>query len=485
MSRLDAHLRASDAFAWYMERDPALRSTVVSVMWLDRAPAWDVLVDRVDRASRLAPGFRKRVVAPPFRLATPRWTDDGGFDLGWHLRRVVAPPPHDREAVLEIARVAAMASFDRDRPLWEFTLVEGLADGGAAFVMKVHHSLTDGVGGMQLALLLFDLTPVPPSAEVLGPLPGAAPGERADTVAVVADAVAASAERTVAGVARAARAAVPMAWRTVRDPLGSARRAGALAASVYRMTKPLSDTLSPVMTERGTARRLATFAVPLADLRTAARASDGTVNDAFMAAVAGGMRRYHEIHGACVSSLRVTVPINLRAPGEAAGGNRITLQRLTVPVGITDPLRRMRAVHDVCRAARDEPSLAVTDGVAAGLNVLPPGYLGGVLKHVDFLTSNVPGVDVPIYLAGAEVTEWVPFGPTTGTSVNVTLLSYRGTCGVGITIDTDAVPDADTLVGCLRDGFAEVVATGRAARPGRRSRPAGRRRTSPPAALPA
>jgi hypothetical protein len=112
----------------------------------------------------------------------------------------------------------------------------------------------------------------------------------------------------------------------------------------------------------------------------------------------------------------------------------------------------------VCRAARDEPSLPVTDTIAAGLNLLPPSYLGGILKHVDFLASNVPGIDVPIYLAGAEVTGWFPFGPTIGASVNVTLLSYRKSCDVGVTIDTDAVPDPDVLVECLRGGFAEVAA---------------------------
>ena len=224
MTRSDAHLRASDAFAWYMERDPALRSTVVSVMWLDRAPAWELLVDRVDRASRLAPGFRARLVVPPFRLATPRWTTDPDFDLSWHLRRVDAPAPHDRASVIELARVAAMGSFDHERPLWEFTLVEGLADGGAAFVMKIHHSLTDGVGGMQLAMLLFDLTPTPPSREVLGPMPPAPAGGRGNAVTVVADALAASTERAARLVTRGARALAPTAARAARDPLGAARR---------------------------------------------------------------------------------------------------------------------------------------------------------------------------------------------------------------------------------------------------------------------
>jgi WS/DGAT/MGAT family acyltransferase len=454
-ARLDAHLRPSDAFAWYMEKDPALRSTVVSVMWLDHAPKWEELVERVDRSSRLTPGFRMKVVVPPLRLATPRWTNDADFDLSWHLRRIDAPPPHDRHAVLELARIAAMGSFDRDRPLWEFTLVEGMEGGEAAFILKVHHSLTDGVGGMQMALLLFDLER---DAPVQGPMPDLPPAERFDTITVLSDALVTSAEKLANVVRRGVTSMVPTAVGAVLHPRATVARAAAMTGSVYRMVKPLSDTRSPVMQQRGTSRRLATIEVPLADLKGAAEAAGGTVNDAFMAGVTGGLRRYHDIHGAAVADLRVTVPISIRRPDDPVGGNRITLQRLTVPVGVADAPTRMHAIHDVCRAARDEPSLGVTDAVAAGLNLLPPSYLQGVLKHVDFLASNVPGIDAPIYLAGAEVTGWFPFGPTIGSSVNVTLLSYRSTCWVGITIDTDAVTDPDVLVECLREGFAEVAA---------------------------
>ena len=122
----NTYMRASDAFTWYMERDPALRSTVVVIDWLDRAPDWDVLVDRVDRISRVMPSLRQRVVESPFRLTVPRWTYDPHFDLNWHLSRVTAPPPGTRDAVLGLARRSAMAAFDRARPLWEVTVVEGM-----------------------------------------------------------------------------------------------------------------------------------------------------------------------------------------------------------------------------------------------------------------------------------------------------------------------------------------------------------------------
>src|SRR5512144_3189395 len=150
-------MRDSDAFAWYMENDPLLRSTVVSVQLLEGSPDWDRLPERLERCTRLSPGFRHRVVWPPLRLATPRWVVDPDFDLSWHLRRFEAAPPKTLATVLAFAHKTGMAGLDRDRPLWEATFIEGIEDGRTAVVLKLHHSLTDGVGGIHLAGLLFDV----------------------------------------------------------------------------------------------------------------------------------------------------------------------------------------------------------------------------------------------------------------------------------------------------------------------------------------
>ena len=166
------------------------------------------------------------------------------------------------------------------------------------------------------------------------------------------------------------------------------------------------------------------------------------------------------MHGTPVDWLRVTMPISLRTAGDPEGGNRITLERFVVPVGETDAGARVRMTGWQCRAARNEEALPLSDPVAGLLNLLPSGVIGSMLKHVDFLASNVPGVPVPLYLAGAPVTGYYAFGPTTGAAVNVTLVSYRGTCCVGCTVDTAAVPDPEKLTACLRDGFDEVLALG-------------------------
>ncbi len=448
------YMRSTDAFSWNMERDPALRSTVVTVFWLDQAPDWDMLAHRVDRMSRQMVSLRQRVVEPPLHLATPRWVIDPHFDLGWHLRRVAAPASGGRDAVLEMARQSAMDAFDKQRPLWELTLVESLEGGAAAVILKMHHSLTDGVGGISMLTILFDLSRTP---DDLGPMPPEPPGEHVGGRELVTGAVGSVIGQFGQRALRIADAAVPALVRTVRNPVGTVREAAALAGSVYRLAAPVPDTMSPVMVERAMTRHLATMDVPLEPLRKAARNVGVTLNAAFLAAVTGALRRYHDHHGSAVESLRVVMPISLRTEQDREFGNRITLQRVTLPVAEPDPVERMQRVLAATKAAREEPSLAYTDLVAEGLNLLPSAYVGGMLKHIDFLASNVPGSPVPIYLGGAKVTGFFAFGPTIGTAFNVTLISHESTCHLGVNIDTTSVPDPETLLECLQESFEEIL----------------------------
>jgi len=157
MTPEDAYMRDSDAFSWYMEDDPLLRSTIVSVVVLDGAPNASRLIERAERATRISPGFRHKVVQAPLRLANPRWAVDPDFNLAYHVRHIAAPAPGTLAQVFEYACQTGMAGFDRQRPLWEFTLVDGLDGGRSALIMKLHHALTDGIGGMEMAKYLFDL----------------------------------------------------------------------------------------------------------------------------------------------------------------------------------------------------------------------------------------------------------------------------------------------------------------------------------------
>ena len=348
-----------------------------------------------------------------------------------------------------------MSGFDVAHPPWEFTLVEHLDGGCAAFVMKLHHSLTDGIGGMQLLLTLFDTDSEGPTQ---GPLP-VPPARSADGPAqLLAATLLHGGGRLLEFARHQATGAVPRLLRAGRHPVQRARYVIETTRSVGRTVAPVSHTLSPLMTARSLGRDLAMLEVGLGNLKKASAAAGGSVNDGFMAAVTGGLRRYHEHHGQPVDELRVTLPISTRTPDDPIGGNRITLERFAVPVAMRDPTARIRAIARRCRTARDERSVPYANTIAGALNLLPTGAVGTMLKHVDFLASNVPGFGCPLYLGGARVTAYIPFGPTIGAAVNVTLLSYNGTCGIGVTVDTAAVPDTDVFMTCLREGFDEVLA---------------------------
>lgn len=451
---IESHVRETDAFTLSMERDPLLRSTIVAVSVFDRAPDWDVLVERIDRATRLAPTFRQKLEPTPLGLAPPRWVDDPDFSLDFHLRRVEAPHPKHLSTVFEIARNAGMAAFDPARPRWEFTLVEGLTGGRAALVMKVHHALTDGIGGIQLAAHVVDLQREPADLGPMPPEPTAAARHPLDAwrTAITFD-LARALDAT-----RTRLASLPGdAVRVVRDPVGTVTDAAATAASLARFVRPITTTLSPVMVSRRLQWHFATLDVPLEPLKRAGRHADGTLNDAFLGGVAGGLRRYHAAHDAEVPTLRLTMPISIRHEDDPEGGNRITLVRFEVPVGIEDPVERMHEIDRIGNALRHERALPWSDAVAGVLNLLPGSITGGMLKHVDFLASNVPGFADPVYVGGAEVVGFYPFGPTLGSAANLTLMSYRGTCHIGVNTDVGAVPDPEVFLECLRQGFEEVL----------------------------
>lgn len=456
--RPDVHMRETDAFSWYMERDPLLRSTVVAVMVLDRAPDQERLLARLERASRIVPGLRHRLVEPPLRLASPRWVVDPGFDLSWHVRRVEAPPPADLATVLEMARKVGMEAFDAARPLWSWTTVEGLEHGRAAAILKVHHSLTDGVGGIELATELFDLERNGPEPE---PGPAAPRPETIGPGRLALEALAYDVARITGAGARVLVATPRTIARLLRHPVTLVSEMLRTGQSVMRMVQPVQETFSPVMHDRRLGWHYSTLDVPLDDLKRAARSGGGTLNDAFLAGLADALRRYHERHGCAVPELRVTMPVSVRGEDDPAGGNRITLMRFAVPVDAPDPIARMRVLHDLVAQSRAERAIPLTNAIAGMLNLLPHGVVGSMLKHVDFLASNVPGLAAPLYVGGARIEALYPFGPTIGAALNVTLLSYCGTCHIGVNTDTGAVPDPEVLLECLHEGFDQLLELGR------------------------
>jgi WS/DGAT/MGAT family acyltransferase len=457
--RFEHRMSDADALMWTIEKDPLLRSTITTVALFDQPLDRDRFLDTLDRASRLVPRLRQRVQSNPMSIAPPRWEVDPHFDLGFHVRFVRSGGDGSLRDVLDLAEPIAMQGFDRARPLWEVDVVDGVEGTGSAVIMKLHHAITDGVGGVKLAMHLFDLDP---EGTDRGAVPQAPPVHVMGQLERIADAVAHEGRRTLGILRRSAGTVTGAAGALLVDAAGSARRFGGAAASVGRMLAPATTPLSDVMTDRSLSVRFDTIRIPVADLKAAAKGAGGKLNDAFVAGVAGGLRRYHLGRGSSVGALRMTMPISIRNDATAdLAGNQFVPARFPVPIDVDDPTERMQRIHDLVAHQRGEPALALTDPLAGLLRRLPTGVstgvFGSMLKGVDFVTSNVPGVPIPVFLAGARMEAQFPFGPMSGAAANITLMSYLDEAQIGINVDPAAVTDPDGFAECLRDGFAEVL----------------------------
>jgi len=450
------HLSNTDALMWFVEEDPLLRSTIVGVFVLDSTPDWGKVNHRIERVTHQLPMLRHRIVVSAVNPGHLRWEPVEDLDLGYHLRHIQLPEGAGIDDVLEFARTTAAAGFDKSRPLWEYNVLDGLEGGRAALVTKMHHVLTDGVGSIQIAARVFDFEPHPaPRPEVEPFLPHPTP---LDPVSRFVGDLLEEFDTTTQLVAHQFTTTLPNLVKASFNPAKLLRDSVEVVKSVGRTVAPTLTTYSPIMTARGRTNSFHVLDLPLADLRHAAHAAHGTLNDAFLAGITGGIRRYHEHHGVSTELLRVAMPISLREDDHAEGGNHVTVLRFTVPAPIVDAAERIRAMGEVAHRQREEASLPFTDRLAGVLNLLPTSLIGAMMKHVDFLASNVPGTPIPMYLEGAKVEQFFPFGPTAGAAVNVTLMSYCGRVCIGLNCDRQAIPDVEEFMRCMTEGFDEVLA---------------------------
>ena len=441
----------ADALLWRMEGDPLLRATTAAVTLLEHAPRRERLRRTLERASRTIPRLRQRVFDLPVVLATPLWREDPAFDLDYHLRWLRAPGDRSLRAVLDLAASLAMQAFDRDRPLWEFFVVEDLENGRTALIQKLHHAVMDGRAGVALMGCVYE-----PAAG-----PAAAREEpRAEAEGGAAWLAGVVGER-LASAGRGLRAAGGAVTALARDPARAAAELRALGATLNPALRPAS----PLLRERSPRYRFEAFEIPMAALKAAAGAAGGRLNDAFLAALAGGWRRYHQQHGMQVAELRAGVPIDRRssAVGAPLAGNRFDLARIALPIDEPEAALRVRGVRE--RMARErERSGAWWEAFAAAASRIPPAALRPLLARVsrgtDFIASCVPGPTQRLAVAGAPVEALYAFGPTAGTATNATLFSLGERAFVTLNVDPAAVPDPARLAECMREGFDEVLKLG-------------------------
>jgi WS/DGAT/MGAT family acyltransferase len=444
-----------DALMWTIEMDPLLRSTITSVAILDRSPDRERFMDRIERASRSVVRLRQRVLAAPYNVAPPEYVIDENFDLSYHLRWQRASGNGTLRDVLDFAEPFAMTGFDHARPLWEMVVLEDLEDGRAALVQKIHHSIADGVGMMKLSMAFLDTEPEPLADP--GPMPEVPTAEHPSVLDQFRTSIAYQARRQKAALVTVPRRVGALA----QNPVGAAQGAARSAASAARLLRPVSEPMSPVMVDRSLSVRFDTLTASLPAMKAASKRVDGRLNDAFLAAVAGGLDRYHRRHGVTVEHLRMTMPINVRPEGDAvAGGNHFVPTRFAFPVSITDPFERMAKMRELVTVQRSEPALHLVGPITGLLNRLPvsltTAIFGGMLKAIDVVTTNVPGAPRAIFIAGARLQANFGYGPLTGAACNITLLSYLDELHLGISTDPAAVPDPEVFVACLQDGIMEI-----------------------------
>jgi len=461
--RFENRMSDADALMWTIEKDPLLRSTITSVAVLDQSPDRERLIESVDRATRLVPRLRQRVVSNAMSIAPPRWEFDPNFDIDYHLRWMKAPGEGALRDLLDVAQPIAMQGFDRARPLWEFTVVEGLADGRAGLIIKVHHAITDGVGAVKIAMHLFDLER--DVALDRGPMPDEPEIHVMNQMERVRDAIDHERRRQLGIARRSATSIATSAASAATDVAGTARQLSSTLGSIGRMLAPATTPLSPIMTGRSLSVHFDTITVPLSELKSAAKRADGKLNDAFVAGITGGLRRYHQHHGVDVDELRMSMPINIRNDETAdLAGNQFAPARFAIPTAIEDPIERMRSTRELVTQQRGEPALSLAAPLAGILYRLPAsittGVFGSMLRGIDFVTSNVPGVPIPVFFGGARMEAQFAFGPMSGAATNITLLSYLDEVQIAINSDPAAIPDPDVFVACLHEGIDEIRKVG-------------------------
>jgi diacylglycerol O-acyltransferase / wax synthase len=452
-------LTSLDASFLHLE-DASAHMHVASVMLFEGPPPpYDELLEAIERRLSLVPRYRQRLAFVPLGQGRPRWVDDPHLNLRYHVRYTALPSPGSEEQLKDLAGRVFAQQLDRDKPLWELWLAEGLEGDRFALLAKTHHALVDGISGMDIVSVLFDTSPAPAAPTDPGdrwlprPLPsraqllGDALVERATIPAEVARSVRAvlrGPRRVLEGVRDAAVGVGAMAWAGL-NPAPST---------------PYNDSIGPH-------RRFTWVRADLADLKAIKNELGGTVNDVVLATVAGGLGAHLRRRGQKTDGLelKAMVPVSVRSDVErGALGNRVAAMMAPLPVWCQEPVARLDIVRQELRGLK-------SGGQAVGAQVLteltafaPPtimdqaARLSARQRLFNLVVTNVPGPQFPLYLLGRRMIETFPMVPLAkNQALGVALLSYDGSINFGLVGDFDLLWDLDDLAGDVRDSLEELA----------------------------
>jgi WS/DGAT/MGAT family acyltransferase len=467
-----------DASFLHQERQASHMHVGAVLIFEGPAPAYDEMLDQVESRLHLVPRYRQKLAFPPLETGRPLWVDDPTFNLEYHVRITALPGPGSEQQLRNLCGRIFSQRLDRSKPLWEAWLVHGLEDNRFALISKTQHALIDGIAGVDLASVLFDVDPVPRRLEPEPWTPNPEP-TRAELLAESAKSFA----RTPFDLAGRALGADQHPQRA----LGTLRESSeALGEVVWAGLNPAPST--PLNVPIGPHRRLTRLHVRLDDFKLVKNAFGGTVNDVVLAVVTGALRRWLRSRGVRTEGveLRALVPMSIRPEAERGElGNRIAAMRGPLPVYVDDPVERLRIVSEAMQGVK-ESKQALGAEVIAGLENFAPPTLLAQASRLNFSTrlfnlivTNVPGPQFPLYLLGRELLELVPvaFLPEDH-ALAVAIMSYNGGVDFGLLGDYDAMDDIDAVRDAIAESLQELVEAARAAgvtgEPAARSRqPAG------------
>jgi len=430
-------------------------------------PSMEEFLEQIRRRLHVVPRYRHKLAYTALDSGRPVWIDDPSFNLDYHVRHTALPAPGGWGQLQELTARIFSQQLDRSKPLWEMWLIEGLEDDRFALITKTHHSLIDGIAGVDLATILFDLSPDPPPPPSTGRpwQPHAEPG---------------TAHLLAAGLQGALRTGITLAEGAI-DALAHPERALARAREaaegvgeiLWAGLNPAPET--PLNVPIGPHRRFVGITSQLEDLKTVKNAFGATVNDVVLAVVAGALRSFLISRGRRTAGveMRALVPVSVRTEDQHdASGNHIVVMRGPLPVYISDPLNRLRFVSGAMDGLKESKQALGAEVIAGAQNFAPPTILAQAsrlnfsTRLFNLIVTNVPGPQFPLYVLGREMLQAIPvaFLPENH-ALAIAIMSYNGQMNFGLLGDFDALPDIEQIGEDIASELAVLVSLARQSAP--------------------
>jgi WS/DGAT/MGAT family acyltransferase len=454
-------LGPQDASFLYLET-PAVHQHVGGLAVLDPSTRPDGvlrienLVEVISSRFHLAPRFRQKVVFPPLATARPVWVDDANFDVDFHIRRAALPAPGGRRELIDYVQRVISRPLDRTKPLWELYLIEGMEGGMTSILTKVHHAMVDGMAAIDLATAVFDFTPEP---QILTPQPWT-PEAEPSRLELLRDALTEQLTHPVRTFAETTQ-------RALGAPTRAARQALETLAGVTEVVGRGLAPPSPFNRKVGPNRRFAMMEAPVSSFKDVKNALGGTVNDAVLATVAGGLHRLlrYRREPTRNRTQRAMVPVSVRTGDQqSALGNRVSTWLVDLPVGPMGAKKRLSLIREATERLK-ESNAAVGAEFLMNVGMWAPPTIHGMAarlaargRFINLVVSNVPGPQVPMYIGGARLMASYPIMPIAeNMALSIACTSLAGTMAFGLTADWDALPDIEYLAVAMDESLAELL----------------------------